>query len=58
MKYLYIIYVIHYINSYSFYYEIKTNLDIFIKKCFVQKYIDRQQSKDIRYSGKLFYVTS
>ena len=30
MIYLYFIYVIHYVNSYSFCYEIKTNLNIFI----------------------------
>ena len=31
MIYLYFIYVIHYINSHSFCYEIKTNLNIFYK---------------------------
>ena len=45
MIYLYFIYVIHYINLYSFCYEIKTNLNIFNKDVMFKLFLTDDEGK-------------
>ena len=45
MIYLYFIYVIHYINPYSFCYEIKTNLNIFYKDVMFKLFLTDDEVK-------------